>query len=83
MKRISYSKDALRTLSRLPTNVSELIRSKVRLYATKPEALANNVKALKGVAGVYRLRVGDWRVLFSEDGEVIAIVRIAARGSVY
>ncbi|GJD94173.1 type II toxin-antitoxin system RelE/ParE family toxin [Methylobacterium iners] len=82
MKRISYSKDALRTLSRLPANVSELIRSKITLYATKPEALANNVKALKGAAGVYRLRVGDWRVLFSEDGEVIAIVRIAARGSV-
>lgn len=30
-----------------------------------------------------RLRVGDWRVIFTEDGTVIAIIKIAPRGGVY
>lgn len=83
MRRIAYSKDAVRTLSRLPANVAALIRSKIEIYAADPAALANNVKTLKGEPGIRRLRVGDWRVILTEDGEVVAIVRIAARGSVY
>ena len=83
MKRITYSKDALRTLRRMPTNVAATIRAKVEQYATDPATLTNNVKALKGEPGVFRLRVGDWRVLFTEDGEVLAIIRIAPRGAAY
>jgi mRNA interferase RelE/StbE len=83
MRRITYSKDALRTLRRMPANVSALIRSKIEQYAAEPASLANNVKALKGEPGVFRLRVGDWRVLFNEDGEIIAIIRIAPRGAAY
>jgi mRNA interferase RelE/StbE len=67
----------------MPVNVAANIRTKVAQYASDPASLANNVKALKGVPGGYRLRVGDWRVLFTEDGAVIAIVRIAPRGGAY
>ncbi len=83
MMRIAYSKDAHRTLHRLLVNTARLIRDKVRQYAADPASLANNVKALKGCDGVLRLRVGDWRVLFTEDGEVIGIIRIAPRGNAY
>ena len=83
MKRITYSKDALRTLRRIPANVAVTIRTKVEQYAIDPAALTNNVKALKGEPGVFRLRVGDWRVLFTEEGEVLAIIRIAPRGAAY
>lgn len=83
MKRITFSKDALRTLTRMPVNTAKLIRAKIDQYAADPASLANKVKALKGVEGVFRLRVGDWRVVFTEDGEVLAIIRIAPRGSAY
>ena len=83
MLRISYSRDAVRTLSRMPSNTATLIRSKVEQYAADPASLGNNVKVLKGSAGIYRLRVGDWRIVFTEDGVVMAIVRIASRGAVY
>jgi mRNA interferase RelE/StbE len=45
--------------------------------------LANNVKALKGATGNFRLRIGDWRVIFSETGEVIAVIKVAPRGGAY
>jgi mRNA interferase RelE/StbE len=80
---ITYSKDALKTLSRMPANTARLIRSKIEQYAADPGSLANNVKQLKGGSGELRLRVGDWRVIFREDGIVIAVIRIAPRGGAY
>lgn len=58
------------------------IRAKIAQYAADPASQANNVKKLQGRDG-YRLRVGDWRVIFDEDGNVIAILEIGPRGGIY
>lgn len=60
----------------MPANTARLIRSKIERYASDPRNLANNVKALKGMDGYLRPRVNDWRVVFSETGEIIAIIRL-------
>ena len=83
MKRVSFSKAALRTLGRLPSNVAGLIRLKIDQYASDPTSLANNIKVLRNRDGASRLRVGDWRIIFNESGEVIAVTRIAPRGGAY
>lgn len=83
MKRIVYSKDALKTLSRMSVKSAQLIRSKIEQYVADPASLANNARALKGQKGISRLRVGDWRVLFSETGDVVAIIKVAPRGDAY
>lgn len=83
MKRVFYGKDAQRALRRLPVNVAAVIRKKVDRYARQPASLANNVKALKGEKGTLRLRVGDWRVLFTEDAKSVVVIRIASCGSAY
>ena len=80
---IRYSKQAVRCLMRMPRNQAELIRAKIIQYAQAPESLAGNVSALKGETGIFRLRVGDWRVIFGKDGEVLDIIRIAPRGIAY
>lgn len=82
MKTIAYSKSAIKTLRKLPANEAARIRAKVEQYATDPASQANNVKKLQGRDG-YRLRVGDWRVIFDEDGNVIAILEIGPRGGIY
>lgn len=83
MRTVTYSRDATRTLVRLPVNVAAKIKFKIEQYATDPAAQANNVKAIKGQAGYARLRVGDWRVIFTEDARVVAILKVAPRGSAY
>ncbi|TXN34175.1 type II toxin-antitoxin system RelE/ParE family toxin [Methylobacterium sp. WL30] len=83
MKRIAYGKAALKTLSRMPTNVSAMIRSKLTQYAADPAAQAHNVTRPKNMASACRLRVGDWRVLFTEDGEIVAIIKVTPRGSAH
>lgn len=81
-KKIAYSKQAIKTLAKLPANESTRIRSKLRQYADDPASQANNVKKLQG-REAYRLRIGNWRVIFDEDDIVIDVIRIGARGDVY
>lgn len=83
MRQITYSRDAIKTLQGLPTNIAARIRTKIVQYAADPKSQANNVKALQGSKGYFRLRIGDWRVIFREDGTMILIVKVAARGSAY
>lgn len=82
MKKVVYSKAANKALTRLPTNERKRVIAKVEQYAADPASQASNVKKLQGRAG-YRLRVGDWRVIFDEDDSVIDIEAIASRGSIY
>lgn len=82
MKQVAYTKSALKTLRRMPANTAALIREKIEQYAADPASQANNVKALKGREGI-RLRVGDWRVIMDDQGQVLAVLEIGPRGGVY
>lgn len=82
-KRVEYSRDATKTLMRIDRATSKRIREKVDLLATDPDALGNNVRALKGREGLMRLRVGDWRVIYTADLVVLLVLKVAPRGSAY
>ena len=82
MKEIVYSKTAQKALVRMPRNWAVRIRDKIKAYVADPASQANNVKALHGVDGLLRLRVGDWRILLC-DGVVLEILEVNARGSAY
>jgi len=81
---VQYSREALKVLRRLPSNTRATILGKVEALAVDPLAPNNNVKALTGRAG-FRLRVGDWRVIYDLDHglQVLAVERVGPRGSVY
>jgi mRNA interferase RelE/StbE len=83
MRKVTYSRSATHTLRKLPETVADRLRAKIQQFAERPAELANNVKALKGEPGYLRLRVGDWRVIFSENAVVVSVVKIALRGSAY
>jgi mRNA interferase RelE/StbE len=84
MYSIEISRVAAKALRVMPRNVAVLIRSKIDMLAADPFAPNNNVKMLKG-SNDYRLRVGDWRIVYSleNDALIIKVVRIAPRGGVY
>jgi mRNA interferase RelE/StbE len=43
-----------------------------------------DIKSLQGTSGVYRLRIGNWRIIFKQpDEDTILIENIAPRGQVY
>ena len=79
MREIAYSKQAVRTLRRLPERERARIVARIEDVAAGRRA---DVKPLKGRPGL-RLRVGDWRVILGEDGAVLAVLKIGSRGDVY
>lgn len=82
-RRVEYSREAARTLARIDAATSKRIRSKMQQLAADPASLARNVKALKGGAGLRRLRVGDWRVIYTETLVVIEVHKVSPRSSAY
>lgn len=83
MFKIEYSRDAVKALKVLPRNVQLGIVSKIEQLAANPFAMPQ-VKKLIGREG-YRLRVGDWRIIYEIQGDklVIYVLAIAPRGGVY
>ncbi|HTY21259.1 MAG TPA: type II toxin-antitoxin system RelE/ParE family toxin [Geobacteraceae bacterium] len=81
---IEYSKAARKSLKAMPRNTARLIMEKIESLAENPMASNNNVRKLTNHPG-YRLRVGEWRVVYTvhEQALIIAVVRIAPRGDVY
>ena len=80
--RIKYSDQALKFLTKLRKQDAKRIVSKIEQYAEDPTALQNQVKKLTNSI-YFRLRVGNYIVIFSETGEVMKIEKIGNRGDIY
>ncbi|WP_420606258.1 type II toxin-antitoxin system RelE family toxin [Novosphingopyxis sp.] len=71
MQRIIYSREALKALQRIDGLTANRIVAKIELLAAQPERLSNNIRRLKGSEkGLLRLRVGDWRVIYDNEGNI-------------
>ncbi len=68
----------------MPRNTAALIYEKLNELAQDPYKPNQNVKKLKGRPG-YRLRVGDWRVIYTlNNNEMeIVVIKVAPRGGAY
>lgn len=62
---------------------SEVARRILRKIEGMRENLAGDVKRLVDFVPPYRLRVGDWRVLFDIDGTLILVHRVLHRSQAY
>ena len=84
MYRIVFTKRAHRALRKIPRDIAQRIRKSLDHIAIDPYAQHSNATKLQNRPG-YRLRVGDWRVLYEmEDDElVVLVIRIGPRGGVY
>lgn len=83
MYQIEYSKQSIRALRRMPANMAALIRSKIEGVAQDPLS-AQGVKKLSG-REEYRLRIGDWRMLYLLDGQRLRVLvtDVGPRGGIY
>lgn len=74
---IRYSKQAVKYIKKLdkPT--------KLRIKAGIEKIPDGDIKPLQGRAPFQRLRIGDYRIIFTIDGEILAVEKIKSRGDVY
>jgi len=77
---IEFKPAAVRDLRRLSPPVAKRVLNKIEGMR---DNLAGDVKRLTQYTPGWRLRVGDWRVLFEVVGSVIVIWRIVHRSAAY
>jgi len=83
---VEFLKEAVEELSHIDMVWQKRILNKIKVLSADPEILANNIKKLKGMYQDYnRLRVGDYRVIYSREKErfLIIIIRIGHRKEIY
>lgn len=81
MYKIILTQRALKDLERIDKETQRRIAVKLKKYANNP--LKHAKKLVSPKIGEYRLRIGDYRVIFDIEGENIVILRIGHRKSIY
>jgi len=79
---IEWTEGALRDLERLDKPIARRILRRLawfskNLQSVVPEPLAGQLK------GTFKLRVGDWRVVYTLEGNTIIIQFIGHRSNIY
>jgi mRNA interferase RelE/StbE len=77
---IVFKPRSLKDLKSLPKSMRERIVEKIEALRN---GLAGDVKRLTDITPEYRLRVGDYRVLFEVEGTKVIIYRVVNRKDAY
>ena len=81
MRAIQWAARASDDLDSLDRGIARRIRSAILRYA---ETTGGDVIRLQGDSGLFRLRVGDWRILFKNlPGDEILVLRLLHRSQAY
>lgn len=81
--RVEFTKKAQKQLKALPSVVEERIQPKIAALANEPRPIG--ATKLEGEDNQYRIRVGDYRILYEirDDVLLVLVVRVAHRREVY
>lgn len=78
--RIEYGSTALNDLDTLAERIRRQVLRKIERLKS---GLHGDIKHLRRADVAYRMRTGDYRILFDVEGDVIVIRRIGHRKNVY
>lgn len=80
---VTFSRPARKELEKLPPQLVERIFPKIESLAVEPRP--TGCKKLKGGQNLWRIRVGDYRVVYSLDDSraTVDIVAVRHRSEVY
>ena len=84
MYQLIIKKIAKKKLQSLDTRTKLRITEQIVLLGKDPDNSCLDIKKMQGTSQ-YRLRVGQWRVIFDRDDniKIISVEKIGARGDVY
>jgi mRNA interferase RelE/StbE len=82
MTRVVIARSALRTLRRMDKATAKRISDVLDKLEDDPDRTDLDIRRLKARDG-FRIRVGQWRIIFEREADVITILTIGPRGQVY
>lgn len=80
MYKIEWKESAIKELEKLEAVISKRVYAKISELSKKPFSV--DIKKLKGMQG-YRLRIGDYRVIFEVNQNTIIIFKVGHRKNIY
>jgi mRNA interferase RelE/StbE len=85
MFQITFLKSAAKEFSKLPKKIQLRFKDAFIILEANPRTEVLDIKKLKGVEDLFRLRVSDYRLLYKiEDQELmVLIVRVGHRRDIY
>jgi mRNA interferase RelE/StbE len=83
MYQIEFTKGATRELNKLPTDIKNRIDLKIVNLAVDPRP--SGVKKLKAMENTYRIRVGEYRVIYEiyDNTLLVTVVKVGHRSDIY
>ena len=75
--RYVFSKSSKKAIERMDASIKQRVRNGIYKLPN------GDVKRLQGFTDLYRLRVGDWRIIFTMTSTEIFIEDVLPRGSAY
>jgi mRNA interferase RelE/StbE len=81
---IKYSKQAIKSIVRMPKGIAGRMETELEAIADNPAAYQGDWKPLQGTP-FWRLRVGGWRAICEiiNNQLIIYVLKIGSRGDVY
>lgn len=80
--KVYLSSRAKKALDESPPVLRERLESRISELVESP--YPQGCKKLRGIPNSYRLRVGDYRILYTiADAQTVLVFKIASRGSAY
>ncbi|MDF5711277.1 MAG: type II toxin-antitoxin system RelE/ParE family toxin [Nostoc sp. S4] len=81
--KVEISKGALKQLKKLSPELQERIQVRIDDSATEP--CPNGLKKLKGKENAYRIKVGDYRLIYNifNDVLLVNVVEVGHRSKIY
>lgn len=82
---VFFTKSARREFDRLPENVQQRVVDALQVLGSNPFSELLSIKKLRGAPSLYRVRLGDYRVVYTleKDRLVVTIIKIGHRREVY
>jgi mRNA interferase RelE/StbE len=82
---VEFTKSSVKDIKSISGKDIAKIMAKIRILSLNPYSDSLDIKKLKGFNKAYRLRIGEYRVIYEINNNklVIKVVKIAIRGDVY
>lgn len=85
MYQVKFKKSAYKEYKKLPTHIQKRVDKALTLLRVDPFNELLNIKQLQGHESYYRIRLGDYRLIYTSINEqlIVLIIKIGSRGDVY
>ena len=83
--KVEITTSAAKEFKKLPKSIKERVKEMVGFLELNPRSEFLNIKKMKGPTDLYRVRIGDYRIVYEiiDNKFIILIIKLGHRKEVY